>query len=85
VLGEALGKLPQAVGIEYLQGLHDLVMQGAPVLLEQAPVGHLTGEGVLEGVDLVREELRLTEELLALKVHQAALQHVFRQPHQPLQ
>lgn len=59
-------------------------MQGAPSLVQQAAVGHLTGEGVLEGVGLVREEVRLVEELPALEVRQTMMQHAFRQPRQPL-
>ena len=40
---------------------------------------------MLEGVDRVREELHLVEQLRALEVRQATLQHVLRQPGYPLQ
>ena len=53
--------------------------------MQQAAVGHLTGEGVPEGIDLLGEELRLVEELPALEVRQGLLQTVFQQPRQPLQ
>ena len=56
-----------------------LGMQGAPPLLQQAAVGHLVGEGVLEGVRLLREEARLVEELRRLKVRQAPVQRLFGQ------
>ena len=34
LLSQPLGRLPQAVGSQRLQGLHDLVMQGAPSLVQ---------------------------------------------------
>ena len=64
MVGQPFDLLAQPVGIERLQCLHDLGMQGAPPLLQQAAVGHLAGEGMLEGVGMLREELRLVEELL---------------------
>ena len=60
-------------------------MQHPPPLLEQTAVGHLVGEGMLKGVDLVGEEPGLVEQLCGLEVRQAALQCFLRQPGKPLQ
>ena len=49
-------------------------MQRPPPLLEQAAVGHLVRQGVLEGVVLLGEEPRLVEELGRLQVRQTAVQ-----------
>ncbi len=38
-------------------------MQRPPPLLQEAAVGHLMGEGVLEGVLVLRKEARLVQEL----------------------
>ena len=48
-------------------------MEHPPSLLEQAAVGDLVREGVLEGVARLGEELRLVEELGRLQVCQAVL------------
>ena len=49
-------------------------MQHPPPLLEQAAVGHLVGEGVLEGILALREEARLVEELGRLQMRKARRQ-----------
>ena len=51
-------------------------MQHAPALLEQAPVGDLVGERVLEGVLEIREQARLVEELRPLEVPEPLAQAV---------
>ena len=56
-----------ADGVPRLQGLHDPGMEGAPTVLEQAPVRDLVREGVPEGVLEIREEARLVEELSRLE------------------
>ena len=48
--------------------------QHPPPLLEQAPVGHLMGERVLEGVFELGEQARLVEELGRLQVREAAME-----------
>ena len=50
MMGQAFDLLGHPVPGERLQGLDDAGMQRAPPLLEQRLVGHLLGEGVLEGV-----------------------------------
>jgi hypothetical protein len=53
------------------------VKLAAPVL-EQAPVGHLVGQRVLEGVLQVREELGLVEGLRLLQMCEPAPQGLLR-------
>jgi hypothetical protein len=50
VVGQALDMLRQALGIEPLDGLDGPGVEGAPATLEEAAVGHLVSEGVLERV-----------------------------------
>jgi hypothetical protein len=73
MLGQALDLIRQAVASERLQGLDDLRMQRPPPLLEQAAVGHLVRQRVLEGVFSLREEARLIEELGCLEVRQVTV------------
>ena len=60
--------LDQAVRIEPLDRLRDPAMVGATSVLEQTAVGHLVGEGVLEGVLQVREQARLVQKLGLVQV-----------------
>ena len=50
VVGQPLDVLLETVGIEPLEGRHDASVQRAPLLGIDAAVGHVVGEGVLEGV-----------------------------------
>jgi hypothetical protein len=59
-------------------------MKGPAPFLQQAVIHDFLGEGMLEGMDRLREELRLVEELRRLEVRQALLQYVLRQPCQPV-
>src|SRR5919108_656166 len=59
-LAEALTALHP---IEGLEGLHKAGMEDPPPLLQEAAVGHLVGEGVLEGALGFEKEPRLVEEL----------------------
>jgi hypothetical protein len=61
------------VSSECFEGLDNVGVHVAPTLLEQAAIGDLVGEGVLEGVGMVREQARLVEELGGLEVHQATV------------
>jgi hypothetical protein len=65
-VGQPFDLAGQALGMERLEGLHNLGVQAAPPVLEQAAVGHLSGEGMLEGVGEIREEARLIQELCGL-------------------
>jgi hypothetical protein len=56
-----------------LQDLGNLPMDLLPGAAQQRLCGDLPGEGVLEGVDDLREEVRFVEELGGLQVCQAVL------------
>ena len=56
---------------EALQGLDNPGVQAAPPLLQEAFVGHLMGQGVLEGVFDLGEEARLIQELGGLQMREA--------------
>src|SRR5215831_7926798 len=71
---QTLDLLCQPVPREPFQGLDNTGMQRAPPLLQQATVGHLVRQGVLEGVFWLREEARLIEELRGLEVGEVAVQ-----------
>ena len=66
--------LGQPVGIEPLDGLHDPTMQRAPPLLEQTAIGHVVGQGMLEGVLEVRKDAGLVEELRGLQAADGGVQ-----------
>ena len=59
---------------ERLEGLDDPGMQPASALLEDTPIGHLMGEGMLEGVLTLGEQACLVEELSSLDVGEAAVE-----------
>ena len=59
VVRQPLHLFTQPVRVEPLHRRHDLGVKLATAVLEQAPVGDLVRERVLEGVLQVREELRL--------------------------
>ena len=62
-----------------LQSFNDAGMQRPPSLLQQATVGDLVRQGVLEGVLAFREEACLIEELGRLEVREATMQNLLRQ------
>jgi hypothetical protein len=74
MVGQAFDLLGQAVSIEGLQGLDNAGMERSPPLLEEAAVGHLVGQGVLESVGQLGEKTRLIEELRRLEVSEAAME-----------
>ena len=76
---QAFDLLGHPVPGERLQGLDDAGMQRAPPLLQEAAIGHLVGEGVLEGVLALGEEPRLIEKLGGLQVGQAAVERLLGQ------
>jgi hypothetical protein len=79
VVGQAFDLLGHSLPGECLQSRDDPGMQRAPPLLEQRLVGHLLGEGVLEGVLDVGEQARLIEELRRLEVSQTTIQRLVGQ------
>jgi hypothetical protein len=58
VVGQPLDVLAQSVGMEALDRLHDPGVEGAPPILQETAVGHVVGQGVLEGVLEVGEGAR---------------------------
>ena len=67
MMGQPFDLLGHPVPGERLQGLNDAGMQGPPPLLQEAPVGHLVRESMLEGVLVLREETRLVEKFSGLE------------------
>ncbi len=74
MLGEAFDLLGQPLPGERLQSLDNAGMEHPPPLLQEAPVGHLVGEGMLEGILVVGKEPCLVEELGRLEVHETAME-----------
>ena len=58
--------LGHAVRRQRLESLDNTRMQHPPPLLEEAAVGHLVRQGVLEGIDALRKQARLVEKLRRL-------------------
>ena len=82
MVSQALDLFGQPFGIERLDGLHDPGMECAPVVVEDAPVGDLVGEGVLERVFEVRGDARLIQELGRLEVGEPAAKAVLERAKQ---
>ena len=78
MVSQALDLLGHALPGECLQGLDDAGMQHPPSFLEQTAVGYFVGEGVLEGVFVVRKESRLVEKFGRLQVREATMQRLPR-------
>ena len=65
VVRQAFDLLGRVVPGERLKRFDDLCMECPPPLQEETAVGHLVGQGVFEGIDPFRNEVRLVEELSA--------------------
>ena len=78
MVGQLLGVLGEPVGIRRLDGFDDPGVQGATAVLKQAAVGHVVGEGVLEGQFRIREEARLVYKLRGLEPSEAAMKPFLR-------
>jgi hypothetical protein len=70
---------------EHLQGLDDADMEYPPPLLEEAAVGHLLGEGVLEGVDELGKQTRLVQKLGILEIREPQSESPFGKSHHGLE
>ena len=68
MVGEPFDLLGHPSPSEGFQGHDDAGMEHPPPLLEQAPIGHLVGEGVLEGVFWLGKKACLVEELGGLQM-----------------
>ena len=71
---QAFHLLGHPFGRERLEGLDQARVQPPPPLQQEAVVGHLVRQGVLEGVFALGEQACLIEELRRLEVRQAAVQ-----------
>ena len=67
VVSQALGVLGEAVGVERLDRADDLRVQRTPSLVQDAAVGDLVRQGVLERVFEIRKQPCLVEELRGLQ------------------
>ena len=76
VVREPFDMFGNTLGVHLLHGVHDRGMVCSPALLEEAPVGDLVSQRVLEDVLEVGKEARFVEELGALQVGQPAAQRV---------
>ena len=76
VQGEALDVLLETVGVELLDDFDHSGVQDPPPLLEQTRVGDFMGEGMLERVLNLREQIHLVKELTGLQMGEAAMQLV---------
>jgi hypothetical protein len=78
MVGEPFDLVGQALRVEPFDGLHDAAVEGTPPFLQQAPIGHLMGEGMFEGVLEVGEDGCLVEELAGLQVREAQAERLLR-------
>ena len=74
VIRELIHVAREPIGVEPLDRRHDARVQGAALLLEQARVCDVPGEGVAEPVFEVREQPGLVQESRGLEVVQGAAQ-----------
>ena len=80
MLGQTFDLLGYPVRRGRLEGLHNLRVQDTPLFLQEAAVGHLVGQGMLEGVFTLGEQTRLVQKLSCLELRQATMQHLLRHP-----
>jgi hypothetical protein len=78
MMGKPVDVLVEAIGMKALDGLYDARVQREAPFMEQAAVGHIVSESVLEGILMVGEGPRLVKELGPLEVGKTALQCGFR-------
>jgi hypothetical protein len=79
MVGQAFELLDHPVPDERLQGLDNAGMQHPPPFVQQAAVGYLLCEGVLEGVGQLGEQTRLVQELGVLEIREAQAERLFGQ------
>jgi hypothetical protein len=71
MVGETFDLLGQTVGIALFEGLDNARMQHPPPLQQEAAIGHLVCQGMLEGVLRLGKQAGLIEELGRLQARQA--------------
>ena len=77
-MGQALNVLRESPGVASLDGLDGPGVESTSALLQEAPIGHLVSQRVLEGVLNVREQARFVEELGRLEPGEAIGQRLVR-------
>src|SRR5499427_9893907 len=75
-MSQAFNLFREPLRVQRLDRLDDASVQSSPPVLQDAPVGHLVRERMLEGVFEVREDARLVEELGSLEMTQSPTQVV---------
>src|SRR5262249_50201438 len=76
MMTQTVGVFAEPIGIQALDAVHDFAMEATPPVVEQAAVGDLVGEGMLERVLEIREEMRLIEELGGLEMTEAVAERL---------
>ena len=79
MVSQPLDMLDQTVPVERLDRIEDPGVEDALPVLEEAPVHHLIGQRMLEGVLGLREEARLVEKLRGLKAGQPGPERILWQ------
>ena len=79
---QAFDLLGHPLGRERLEGLDKARVQHPPPLQQEAAVGHLVRQGMLEGVFRLGEQAGLIQKLRRLQVRQAAVQRRLGQSRQ---
>ena len=74
---QAFDLLSSPVGRQRLKRLDQARVQHPPPLQQEAAIGHLVGQGMLEGVVRLGKQARLVQELRRLEVRQATVQRLF--------
>src|SRR4051794_14051559 len=77
MISKPLDLFDAAIGVEAFHGAQDRRVERPPPDLQQAAVGDLVGERVLEGVLLLGKETHLVQELRGLQARQALPRRVF--------
>jgi hypothetical protein len=73
-MSQPLDVLLKAISVSSLNSVHDASVQRPPPLVEEAAVGHLVGERVLESVLEIGEQRRLVQQLRRLQARQSVAQ-----------
>jgi hypothetical protein len=79
VVCQYFGEFYQTLGVQCLNGHADPSMQGAPSLMQEAPIGYVAGKGMLESVDQLRKEAGFVEKLGGLKARESVVQGILGQ------
>ncbi len=85
VVSQLFVVLGQPVGIELLKGVAHRLVQGAAPLAEQAVVGHVLDDGVLEDVGGLGQEALLVDDLEGLQLAQEPVELPAHSGHPPQQ